>query len=272
MQTLGSREGAEGMGAAKKPGPIALVGSGEYLDVMIDTDRRLLDAAGGDARARVVVLPTASGMEEPGSPARWSRMGIEHFTRLGATVEAAPILTREAAHDPQWLALLERAHFFYFSGGNPQHLIGVMAGSPAWAVIRRRHAQGAVLAGCSAGAMAICGHTAARLRTLGQREAPEWIPALGVLPRLIVLPHFDRMASFIGHDPFTSIVRAIPEGVTLLGVDEDTALVRLDPASDGHGCTRWRVMGRRTVSVYQPADPHGPIVFRSGEQVEIVAG
>jgi cyanophycinase len=258
------------MSEPRRPGPIALVGSGEYLEVMEETDRRLLDAAGGPARARVVVLPTAAGLEEPGSPARWIRMGIEHFSRLGAQVEAAPILSQEAAHDPQWLAILEAADFFYFSGGNPQHLIGVMAGSPAWEVIRRRHQEGAVLAGCSAGAMAICGRTAARLRTLGQGELPEWMPALGVLPRLIALPHFDRMASFIGREAFTRVVRAVPDGVTLLGVDEDTALVRLDATPDEQGRTRWRVMGRQTVSLYLPGRAD-PAIFGAGEQVALRA-
>ncbi len=46
-------------------GLIALVGAGEYLPVMEDIDRYLLDSVKVDGRApRVVCLPTAAGQEE----------------------------------------------------------------------------------------------------------------------------------------------------------------------------------------------------------------
>ncbi|MGH2410650.1 MAG: Type 1 glutamine amidotransferase-like domain-containing protein, partial [Chloroflexota bacterium] len=204
-------------------GPIALVGSGEFLPVMDETDLALLAQLGGPASVRVVILPTASGLEDPGSPARWARMGVEHFGRLGAQVEAVPILNRQDAQEPRWLPILETADFFYFSGGNPIHLIETMCDTPAWAAIRRRHAEGAVLAGCSAGAMAICGRTS-RLRALREDGHPEWIPALGVLPGLIVLPHYDRMAAFVSQDVVDRVTVSVPEGAVLLGIEEDTAL------------------------------------------------
>jgi hypothetical protein len=62
----------------------------------------------------------------------------------------------------------------------------------------------------------------------------------------------------------------VPEGVTLLGVDEDTALMRLDPTPDEQGRTRWRVMGRQTVSLYLPGR-EDPAVFQAGEQVALRA-
>ncbi|HVA92356.1 MAG TPA: Type 1 glutamine amidotransferase-like domain-containing protein [Chloroflexota bacterium] len=238
-------------------GPIALVGSGEFLPVMDETDLALLEQLGGPAAARVVVLPTASGLEEPASPARWARMGVEHYTRLGARVEAAPILNRDDALDPGWLPLLEAADFFYFSGGNPQHLIETMRGAPAWDAIRRRHAEGAVLAGCSAGAMAICGRTS-RLRALREAGNPEWIPALGVLPDLIVIPHYDRMAAFVGQDVVDRVVASVPEGAVLLGIEEDTALARLNGG--------WRVMGARKVWAFTT---HGGTAHAAGDQVEV---
>ena len=258
------------MESEQGPGPIALVGSGEYSWAMEDTDRALLEAVGGAARARVVVLPTASGLEEPGSPAKWIRMGLEHFTRLGAHVDAAPILTPQDAHDPQWLALLERADFYYYSGGNPQHLIEAMQGSPAWEAIRRRTEDGAALAGCSAGAMAICGRTS-RLRALRDEGRPDWMEALGVLPRLIVMPHFDRMAGFIGQEVLARVVSAVPAGMTLLGVDEDTALVCLQRSATADVPTTWQVLGSRAVSVFSPENGATPTVYRTGASLTLQA-
>jgi cyanophycinase len=240
------------------PGPVALVGSGEFLRVMDDTDEALSDCLGGAAETRVAVIPTASGLEEPESPARWARMGLEHFTRLGAKVEAVPILNRRDAHNPRMLASLEAANFYYFSGGNPLHLIETMRDTPAWSIIARRHAEGAALAGCSAGAMAICGQTS-RFRGLREDERPAWTPALGVLPRLIVVPHYDRIASFIGDEAAERLVRNVPAGAILLGIEEDTALTRVDAAG-------WRVMGQRRVWVFN-ADEKA--VYEAGRTVSL---
>lgn len=238
------------------PGPIALVGSGEYLPQMESTDRMLLERAGG-ASARVVLLATAAGLEPPASPQRWARMGVEHFARLGAQATPVGILVRDDAFDPRWLPLLEAADFIYFSGGSPQHVIQTLVDSPAWDVIRARHAAGAVLAGCSAGAMAF-GALTLQPRALWRRgpgdgdaaRALTWQPALGLLGRVIVLPHFDRMASRMGRETLALLAASVPIGLTLIGVDEDTALVRVHDGPPPAGASRWQVMGRQGVSVF----------------------
>ncbi len=238
-------------------GPIALVGSGEYLPQMDNVDRMLLEHVGG-ASARVVVLATAAGLEAPASPQRWTRMGVEHFARLGARAEPAGILVREDAFDPRWLPLLEAADFIYFSGGSPQHVIQTLEYSPAWDVICARHAAGAALAGCSAGAMAF-GALTLQPRALWRRgpgsgeaaTALSWQPALGLLGRVIVLPHFDRMAARMGQQTLTQLAASVPAGLTLIGVDEDTALVQVlhnGPPSDGP--SPWQIMGRQGVTVF----------------------
>jgi len=252
-----------------RPGPLALVGSGEYLPEMEETDAALLEMVGGAASARVVILATASGLEPPESPARWTRLGLDHFARLGARVEVVPILRREDALDPRWLPPLEAANFFYFSGGDPGHVVATLRDSPAWEAIRARHLAGAALAGCSAGAMAICGLTA-RVRALAGGEDAQWQPALGLLPRLIVLPHFDRIAGFIGTERLQRAVRAVPDGSTLLGVDEETALVRV-ATGDGPGSPdRWQVFGRQGVSLFV-AGEEDPRRLAAGQHVDLAS-
>lgn len=247
-----------------RPGPLALVGSGEYLPVMEETDRALLERVGGAATARAVVLPTAAGLEEPGSPARWAQLGIDHFRRLGARVEAVPILRRDDALDPRWPDLLEAADLVYFSGGDPRHLVETMRGTPAWEAIRRRHLAGAALAGCSAGAMAVCTLIPSAVRMPASTERPEWRPALGLLPGLAVLPHFDRMARFAGPDGLDRALAALPAGTILLGIDEDTALVRGLDAGDPDA---WQVSGRQGVSVY--AGPVPPLRYAAGDRLTL---
>ncbi len=226
-------------------GAIALVGSGEYLDVMNEIDMYLMGTLGEPAR--VALLPTASGLE-PNGPTSWNTLGVRHFTKLGVTdIRATQITDRESAFNPEQVALLRGATFYYFSGGNPQHVIETLRDSPAWDVIKTAYEQGAVLAGCSAGAMMMGGSTLS-IRQAMQGGATNFVAGLGIVPQVIVFPHFDRMAGFLSRDRFKEMLRAVPVGTTVLGIDEDTALVRVELTADAGA--RWRVMGRQTVSVF----------------------
>ena len=149
---------------------------------------------------------------------------------------------------------------YYFSGGNPEHVIETLRDTPAWQIIHDRYASGAVLAGCSAGAMMLSGYTLS-VRAVLRGQPPRWLPALGVAPGIAVMPHFDRVADFTTADLFRSILSSAPADVTLVGVDEDTALVHL-PA-DG----RWRVLGRQTVSVFDGTG--GRAIYGVGDTVPL---
>ncbi|MCU0492295.1 MAG: Type 1 glutamine amidotransferase-like domain-containing protein [Chloroflexaceae bacterium] len=237
-------------------GTLALVGSGEYTPAMDETDAALLATLGG-AAGRVALLPTASALE-PGQPERWNRMGETHFQRLGASPTPLLLLTRADADDPAMVAALQDQNFFYFSGGSPDHCIETLHGTAAWQTIVNAHQRGAVLAGCSAGAMMLAGYTAS-VRAMRNGEPPRWRTALGILPRLAVLPHFDRMRLFVGEAGFEALLAALPTGVTLVGIDEDTALVRL-PASSGQ---RWQVLGRQSVAMFRGNGD--ATIYRAGE-------
>jgi cyanophycinase len=255
-----------------KPGALALVGSGEFTQAMRDTDSVLLNTLGGATKARVVVLPTAAGLEEPSSPERWARMGVEHFEGLGARVQAAMILNRADAEDDdeRWRSMLEEADFYYFSGGNPQHVIDTMVDTPAWEIMLRRHLAGAVLAGCSAGAMAFGGWTP-HLGGLRAGRVVTLSVALGVVPALVVLPHFDKMGRFIPAGAFNMMLKSAPTGALVVGVDEDTAVLRLSTDLDEDGQSRWQVSGRQSVTLFDRTASRGKRVYHVGETVSLPA-
>lgn len=220
-------------------GPLALVGSGEYTDAMNETDRALLNVLPAK-QPHVVVIPTASGLE-PGMPAIWNARGVAHFNKLKAKVTPLHITEREHCYDAANVKALREADFFYFSGGNPNYVVETWHDTPAWETLVSRWETGAALAGCSAGAMML-GSFTIRVRDAMTGNTPQWVPAMGLVHGLAVLPHFDRMKHFVGNDVFRSIVQSAPAHVTVVGVDEDTALVKLGDA--------WRVMGRQTVTVF----------------------
>jgi cyanophycinase len=245
-------------------GAMALVGSGEYTDAMIETDRYLLGTLGGPEMARVALLPTASGLE-PESPRYWNDLGLKHFAALGVRdIRPTWILDAKTAHDPEQVRLLEGASFYYLSGGNPAHTINSLRGTPAWDVMARAHARGAALAGCSAGAMALAGATA-HLRTLLAGGRADWLDGLGAAPRLVVFPHFDRAFGVVSKSALRSHLLTVPEGRIAVGIDEDTALVRIEAPDTPDGTARWRVMGRQTVTVFHRDAPAQTL--RAGEEV-----
>ena len=116
-------------------------------------DRELLSRL--PAEPRVVCLPTAAGQEGEDSIAYWSRLGVEHFTRLGARVDSLPVIDPASAADPLLAESIAAANFIYLSGGKPDYLYRVLHGSLAWQAILSVLDSGGLLAGCSAGAMVL---------------------------------------------------------------------------------------------------------------------
>lgn len=235
-------------------GALALVGSGEYTRAMTEVDRALLATLGGAEHARVVVLPTASGLE-PGMPEQWNARGVAHFAALGASVTAVPLVTHADAQDPAILDVLASANFFYLSGGSPQYAVEVWRDTPAWAIMRDAFAGGAVVAGCSAGAMML-GQATISVRRMRDGGDPQWEPALGLIRGVGTLPHFDRMRGMLDDARFQALLASVPDGMTIVGVDEDTALVRF--------ADRWQVLGRQSVTIF---DAPQPVVYPAGASV-----
>lgn len=211
------------------PGPIALVGSGEYLPHMQALEGVLI----AGRASRYVQIPTAAAPEGPEVLDRWVRLGVEQAGRIG--VQAVPVVVhdRVEADDPEMAARVRGAGLVYLSGGNPAFLSATLRGSAVWDEVLAAWRGGAALAGCSAGAMALTSwvpHVRAPHRPAD--------PGLGVLPHLRVIPHFDRMLGW-APDLLTRVLLHAPAGVSVVGIDEDTAMVG--------GPHEWQVVGRQSV-------------------------
>jgi cyanophycinase len=233
-------------------GLINLVGSGEYLPVMKDIDRYLLESLNLKGRKpRVVCLPTAAGREGDSSVNRWSSMGIQHFNELGAEVSAVRIIDRDSANDPQWEPFLENADLIYFSGGDPGYLYQTMKDSRAWKAAQRAWECGAIYAGCSAGAM-ILGKRMPSFRLAGTQEG------FGVMPATFIIPHFDAIPGIWKPIVF-GLQRQLKQGERMIGVDENTALI-------GKLGNEWTVKGKGKVHVFTRS---GKMSYTDGESLTI---
>jgi cyanophycinase len=233
-------------------GLIALVGSGEYLPVMEDVDRYLLDSLHlSERKARVVCLATAAGKEGDQSVNRWSNMGLEHFQRLGADVMALPIIDRKSADDPQYAPVLENADLIYFSGGDPGYLYQTLKDTCAWTAAQRAWSRGSIYAGCSAGAM-ILSKRMPSFRLAGTQDG------FGVVPAEFIVPHFDAIPA-IWKPVILALQKQLKNGQRMVGVDEDTALV-------GSLGGEWKAMGKRSVHVFTHNEK---TKYKSGDTVPL---
>jgi cyanophycinase len=206
-------------------GTLALVGGGEWQPGC-DFDADLLKTSGTND---VVVLATAAAYEHP---ERVVEAATRWFAELGAKVVDLPVLRRPDALDDANVAAMRGARFAYLAGGSPMHLRSVLKDTPLWDALVAAWQDGAVIAGSSAGAMALCDPMVdprGGALTLG----------LGLLEQVAVIPNHQSWSE----DKERRTLQIAPKGLAIAGIDERTALLR-DP--DG----TWRTAGAGDVTVY----------------------
>lgn len=218
-------------------GAIALVGSGEYSVQMQELETELLHRAiSRGKRNTFVQIPTASSHEGDFSREKWKRLGQEQSDRIGSECIYLPIHEREDAFNPDFVDSIKDAGLIYFSGGDPHRVAEIFNGLPLWNEIVAQWKTGTSLAGCSAGAMAF-GGTIMGIRKSHHSEG------LGLLTGIEVIPHYDKMLGWLP-DRVTAFIANTFSDATLLGIDENTALVHTDA---------WRKFGRGNVHLLRGA-------------------
>jgi cyanophycinase len=165
-------------------------------------------------------------------------MGVEHFRSLGAEVEAVPVNDRATACDSANAQAVGEADVIYMSGGRPDYLLDTLDGSAVWAAAVTAHARGAVLAGCSAGAMVLADRQP-RFRRLTLPFPLRWRESLGIVGAAAVLPHYDAMPEPV----WAMFALQAPRGIAVVGIDDETAFLCRDGS--------WQVHGRGRVTVWR---------------------
>jgi cyanophycinase len=210
---------------APTPGPLALVGGDELHPGNEDQDRLLVEAAGGGP---AFVLATAAARQRPDLAVRHA---VTWFSSLGLEVEELPATKRSHVTSAEVAERARGGRFFYLVGGDPGLVPKTLAGTPVWDAIVEAWRNGAALGGSSAGAMALGEWTLIRDRMPGD-DRRQYRPALGLVPGIAVLPHFDTF----GHRWVDGALAAAPhDDVVLLGVDERSAAVWQEGVWRGYG-------------------------------------
>jgi cyanophycinase len=234
------------------PGVVALHGGGEFLpgdEPFLAALLELVSATSGPVR--IAVVPTAAAR---GRPDLAAANGVAAFERVAAAAgrivaaAAVRVIDEASAADPTLASHLAAADIIHLPGGDPDLIPRLYPGTAAWEAIRSARDRGAVLAGASAGAMALTSVT----------WTPNgFVPGLGLVTDCLVIPHADA-ASWDRIVTGWGAMR--PPAVAVLGIAERTGVL---VPSDGP----WRVVGEGEVR-WVAAGATTPIVARAGDLLD----
>lgn len=194
--------------------------------------------AGGPS-AKIVVIPTASSI-----PVQVGENYLTAFSTLGCTdVTVLNIKSKKESEAPDAIALIKSAVCIMFSGGDQSKISKYIGNTTIHKILsdRYKNDEGFVIAGTSAGAMAmasemIAGGSSTKAFVKG---AVIMRKGLGLIPQLIIDTHF------IQRGRFGRISEAVAKFPNLLGVGlaEDTGMI----IKNGNECT---VIGSGMVIVF----------------------
>lgn len=200
-------------------------------------------AASGGADARIAVIPTASSLGDA---------VVEVYDALFRALGAGEVVsvrpeTREEAHSPELVDLLDGCTGIFMTGGNQLKLSSIISGTPVGDAIVVAHLRGAVVGGTSAGASIQSSHMVAfgGPGSTPKQRMTQVAAGLGLLESAVIDQHFDQRNRY---GRLLMIVSQSPQ-LLGLGVDEDTAAI----VTEVDGVRLLRVTGRGSVTIFDPA-------------------
>lgn len=210
---------------AKLPkGSLFIIGGGKrtvgLMEAMVSTAK----LKKGDY---IVVLPMSTS--EPDTAYHYFKLSIESLC-------SNPIVnfnfTKENANNKNWLDSLERSKLIYIAGGDQSRFMEVVINTPVFSAIHKAYANGATIAGTSAGAAVmsrqmitgkeLVGDTTyhSTFRKLWDKNL-DLQPGLGLMDSVIIDQHF------IVRSRYNRLLSSLAKFPTFpcIGIDESTAII-----------------------------------------------
>lgn len=210
-------------------GYLVLEGGAEFGGKMSAPDLRAIELAGG-FNAPICIIPTAAAADN--NHQRAGNNGLRWFQSLGAkNVFTVDVTDSKSANDISLAASIRASRLIYLLGGFPRYLGETLANSICWQAALDAYAEGAVIAGSSAGAMVLC-------ENYFDPNEKKMVQGLNLIPNACVLPHHNNF----GKGWAKQLARDLPNSI-LIGIDERTGMV-----SDMEG--GWQVHGAGEVTLY----------------------
>ena len=206
---------------------------------------------------RMAVLETPAGFQPntalvAGKVADFVRHHLQNYQPQVTVVPARKRGTSFSPDDPDIVAPLLQADVLFMGAGSPTYAVRQLQDSLAWHTLLARHRLGAAVILASAAAIAASVQCLPVYEIYKAGADLQWSPGLDLLGpyglSLCLVSHWDNTEGgaeldtsrgFIGRERFEQLRATLPPEVTVVGLDEHTALV-LDLAARtcrvlGHG-------------------------------------
>jgi len=216
-------------------GVIALMGSGELTATMVEVHKELLAGRGGSPRA--VFLDTPAGFQL--NVDQLSERAVEYFrTRVQQPMSVASFKSTETTtpyEAEQAFHALRQADYVLIGPGSPSYAVRHWRPTPIPEILAARVEDGGCLVAASAAALTVGRFTLPVYEVYKVGEALHWVEGMDLLGRfglnLVVVPHWnnaeggthDTRFCYMGEPRFRRLEALLPEGSSVLGLDEHTA-------------------------------------------------
>lgn len=220
-------------------GALIIIGGAEDKDGDCKILREFVRRAGG-LQARIAIMTVATG-----SPREVGDRYTEVFKRLGVEdVRTVDTTRREDSSDRDVLSAVQDATGIFFTGGDQARILELIKDTKLDELLHKRLAEGAVIAGTSAGAammpdkMIIVGES----ETNPRPDTVEMERGMGFLPNVVIDQHFAQR----GRLGRLLTALALEPATIGFGIDENTAII-----VDGHIV---EVIGESSVTIVDESE------------------
>lgn len=223
------------------PGPVVLFGSGETSP----SGRKVFDHVlkGLPSFPEIALLETPAGFELNSAQviqrvADFIDHRLQNYRPRTVVVHARKRGTDFSPDNAELVAPLLEADMTFMGPGSPTYAVRQLKDSLAWQYLLARHRLGGAIVLASAAAIAISAYALPVYEIYKVGEDLHWQEGLDLfglygLP-LVFIPHWnnndggeelDTSRCFMGQSRFASLMEMLPPDLTVLGIDEKTALV-----------------------------------------------
>ncbi len=223
------------------PGRIVLFGSGETSSHGGAVFEYLAQA--GPRPLQAAVLETPAGFElnsahVAGRIADFLKSRLQNYQPEVRVIPARHRHSPFGTQNPVVLEPLMAADLLFMGPGSPTYAVRQLRDTLAWHMLQACHRQGAALVCASAAAVAVGAKALPVYEIFKVGDDPHWIDGLDLLGPyhldLVIVPHWnnaeggpdvDTSHCFIGAARFAQLVKHLPSGLKVVGIDELTALL-----------------------------------------------
>jgi len=210
---------------------------------------------------RVAILEIPAGFQPnselvAGKMAEFVSRRLQNYDPQVTVIAARKRGTPFSPDEVEVVAPLLYANYIFWGPGSPTYAVSQLRGSLAWHLMVARHRLGAAMVIASAAAIASGKHTLPVYEIYKVGEDLHWVEGLDLFGAyglsLAIVSHWDNKEGgaeldtrygLMGRERFQRLLSMLPEDVTVVGIDEHTALVMDLEAGE---C---RVMGRGGVTL-----------------------